>query len=141
MEDILIDNEGNFVQAADGDAQTVSDYDCLVQDIKHRLLTYLGDLWLHEEYGCRIRDFIQAENNELNRLELEQMIRLTIKDEELINPESIRVSVNSWDREGITMKASFWPVDDFEDIDTGAAPDAAAIVITIDQNGIGIEGV
>lgn len=141
MEDILIDNEGNFVQAADGDTQTVLDYRCLIQDIKHRLLTYVGDLWLHQEYGCRIRDFIQADNSEINRLELEQMIRLTIRDEELIDPESVRVSVKSWNREGITISAGFWPVEDFEDINTGAAPRDAAIIITIDQTGIGIGGI
>jgi len=140
MEDILLDDNGNFVLAADGDVETVVGLECLIQDVKHRLLTFPGDLWQHREYGVGIQAWNQAENTELNRLELAQAIRLGIARDERIDPESISVHITSWTRDAITVTITFRPTATAFDDDYGDIPDQAAIVLTISQDGITFEG-
>lgn len=129
MEDILLDDDGNFVVAVDGDMETVTGLECLIQDVKHRLATFPGDLWLHREYGAEIPIYIQSVDTELNRLELAQVIRLAIQQDEKIDPESISITINSWERDYIEIKVSFKPVDNYNEDEVPAT--SADIIITI----------
>jgi len=141
MEDILIDSDGNFVATANGDVTTITGLPCLVQDISHRLMTYPGDLWLHGAYGSKIVQYIQSENNELNRLELEQEIRLALMQDEKIDPETIQVEIRSWDRETIYIRAIVTPVDDYNDDLTEEEAAQVAIEIKISQGSIEVTGI
>lgn len=138
MEDIKLE-DGNFVIAANGDIATVTGLDCLIQDICHRLMTFPGDLWLHLKYGSKIGLYVQAENTDLNRLELEQEIRLVLMQEEKIDPESIKVNITGWTRETIMIKALVTPVQDYDD-ETEEAAAQAAIEIKISQGSIEVTG-
>lgn len=136
MEDLMLDEEGNFVAAADGDAETVTEIDCLAQDVKHLLLTYPGDLWTDEEYGAGLQQFIQAEDTDLNRLEIEQVVKLAIAEDDRVDPESIKVLIMSWERDRIKLAVSIWPKLGYEEDDN---LEEAAIVLTITQEGIMFE--
>lgn len=135
MDDLRLSKEGNFALSSDGDAAIVSGIDCLIQDIKHRLITYPGDLWLHPEYGSELRHFLQSTDDEMTRLELQQVIYLALKDDELIDPESITVSVINISRESIRVVVTFAPSDTFETEDAPISGEVS-IVLAISQNGI-----
>jgi hypothetical protein len=137
MEDILLDDNGNFVVAADGDAETVVDLECLLQDVKHRLLTFPGDLWQHRDYGIGVQAFLHQEDTELNRLYLEQVIRLGVAQDDQVDSESIKVSITSRTRDQVTVGVTFRPTATAFENDYGEIPeDEAAIVLTISQEGI-----
>jgi phage baseplate assembly protein W len=140
MEDILLDDEGNFVAAADGDAATVSGARCIVQDVRHLLATHPGGLWAHPEYGVGLQRFLHAEDSELNRLELRQLIRLRLAEDERVKPGSVDVRVESWERDRIRISVRF-------EVAPGAlAPSEeraseAQIVLTVSQEGTSFERV
>ncbi|TEB09133.1 DUF2634 domain-containing protein [Pelotomaculum propionicicum] len=138
LEDILLDDDGNFLPAADGDAATVKNADCLLQDVKHRLLTYPGDLWSHPEYGVGLQRYHQAEDTEINRLELKQLIKMRLSDDERINLSSLTVSINSWTRDAISIEVSFIPASTA--FNEKAAKSQATIILTITQDGISFSG-
>lgn len=138
LEDIYLDPFGNFELTANGDVRTVKDQKCLRQDVGHRLMTPTGDLWLHLLYGAGLQRHIQNDNTDMNRLELIQDIRLGIKQDELVDPESIEVTINSWERNSISILASYLPS---EEVISGIdEAERADIVITITQDGISIQG-
>lgn len=135
MEDILLDENGNFVAAANGDMETVTDRECLIQDVKHRLLTFPGDLWTDKKYGTGIQRYIQAEDTELNRLELQQRIKTRLSKDIRIDSESISAKVTSWERNKIIVRTTFLPAGSFDE--DGEVPAASAdIVLIISQDGI-----
>ncbi|NHM25469.1 GPW/gp25 family protein [Desulfofundulus sp. TPOSR] len=141
MEDILLDAQGNFVVAADGDVETVSGLECLLQDVKHLLLTFPGDLWAHPEYGVGLQVFIQAEDNELNRLELEQLIKDRLGMDDRIEAESVRVNIKNWDLRRITLELAFRPSPVFfEEEEEEPQEGEAVVLLQISQEGIAFGG-
>ena len=112
MEDIMLDEAGNFVAAVDGDFQIVSGIRCLAQDVMHRLLGFPGDLWRHPDYGAGLQAYIKSDDNELNRLELQQTIRLGLAQDDRVDQESIDVQIYSWVREKLGLQVSFRPTAD-----------------------------
>jgi hypothetical protein len=140
MEDILLDKDGNFVVAANGDVQTVQGLKCVEQDAKHRLLTFPGDLWAHLTYGAGIQYFIHAEDNEINRLELEQVIRMALREDDRIDGESIKVEIQSWERDVIRVKVTFNLSRTALENNGEIPEEEATIILTISQTGIEFEG-
>jgi hypothetical protein len=141
MEDIQLDEKGNFIRAANGDTKTVQDLYCLIQDVKHLLLTFPGDLWQHQQYGAGIQRFVQAEDTELNRLDFEQTIKLAVATDDRVEPESIRVEITSWTRETISVRVAFLPKEDaFDYVDDSVPESQADFIITISANGIQLGG-
>ncbi len=140
MEDILLDDEGNFVAGAGGDFATVADRDCLLQDIKHLLLTFPGDLWAHKDYGVGVQFYLQAEDQEINRLELQQLIKKQLAKDERIAADSIKVQIQSWSRETIKVQVRFLPAAaafaEEEEIPAGEA----VVILNISQQGISFGG-
>lgn len=102
----------DFITLPTGDVETVDGRKCLLQDIRHRLITPRGDLWAHPEYGVRVYEFLQDEDTEINRLDLQQMIAGEIEQDPRVVPGSASVEVISWDRDRIRLRATFQPVDD-----------------------------
>jgi hypothetical protein len=105
--DIMIDGEGNFVSAPDGDMEIVYGYSCLVQEIKNEMMTQPGELFYDENYGFGLLDFIQAQDTEINRLELTQRIRIKIAEKEFVDPNSVNVDIKEWDLSSIILLTSF----------------------------------
>ena len=105
--DIMLDENGNFVPAPDGDLQTVSGLNCLIQDVKNELITYPGDLFYDDTYGVGLLDFVQREGLELDRLELTQRIIDRLSRNDLIDSGSVECEILGWDMHSIDLAVSF----------------------------------
>ncbi len=105
--DIAIDDKGNFKMAPDGDIDVVSGFECLIQEIKNEMNTEPGDLFYDTEYGYGLLEFIQKENNEINRLEFTQRIKTKLSRQELVKADSVKVNVSEWDLKVIKTRVIF----------------------------------
>lgn len=104
--DIRLDDEWQLTQAADGDAPLCSELDCLYQNIALEAVTQPGDLFYDPSFGWGLYDFIQAEDSELNRLEIMQRARLGLQKREVILLDSIEISVD-FDEDKLRLCCSF----------------------------------
>lgn len=104
--DIRLSDDWRLTRAADGDAPICSDFECLYQNIALEAETQKGDLFYDLDFGWSLYDFIQSEDDELVRLELEQRARLGLQKREVILPESIKISV-SHDGDAFRLRCSF----------------------------------
>lgn len=130
--DMALDEDGNFVVGPDGDAVLITGADVVVQDVANELMTALGSIWMHENYGGNAIRFMQAEDSALRRKELAQEVILTIRKHEYVPGESVAASVLGWEQpEAIHLQASF-------SIQTPGAKTTtdATLLVTIDQNGV-----
>lgn len=91
--DIRLDDLWQLTQATDGDAPICSGLDCLYQNIKLEAVTQPGDLFYDDTFGWGLYDFIQAEDNELTRLEIVQRVKTGLQKREIIVPDSIQINV------------------------------------------------
>lgn len=135
----MLDEEGNFVVASSGDMETVQDARCVVQDVRHRLDTFPGDLWAHLTYGAGLQYYINAEDSDVNRQELEQTIRMELKEEEYIKQGSVQVGIETWDRDVIRVVVTFNIDTEALGSSAGAPTETASIILTISQTGIEME--
>lgn len=92
--DIRLTDEWQLTRAADGDAPLCSGLDCVYQNIALEAITQQGDLFYDPDFGWSLYDFIQSEDDELTRLEIEQRARLGLQKREVILPETVKVSVS-----------------------------------------------
>lgn len=107
MADIQLSDDGNFIITSSGDVALVDNNAELLQDIRHRLMTYPGDLWYEPEYGSRLLDYIQTEQTPINQQELLQEIRLGINADDRIDSSKTEVNLISWDERSIVTRATF----------------------------------
>lgn len=128
MTDIMLDDDGNFVSASNGDIKTVSGFEWLLQEIKHEMMTYPGDLFYDSEYGFGLLDFLHRRGTELDRIELEQRIREKLLRKQFIDIESIQVNINDWNMNKVSLGTFFSGYD--KNIEMN---------IEIESNGIHIE--
>jgi phenylpyruvate tautomerase PptA (4-oxalocrotonate tautomerase family) len=131
LEDIYLDDEGNFVATADGDVKTITGVDVIFQDVKHELITELRSLWLHPDYGSRVQRFRQAENTAINRQELIQEVKLVIQRHPNVDAASIEVIVEDWTSHAINLIGSFLAQNS-----ATQTQERVALVIVMDQDGI-----
>lgn len=89
--DIRLDEAWQLTQATDGDAPLCSGRDCLLQNIALEAVTQPGDVFYAPEFGWGLQEFIQSEDSELTRLEIQQRVRRGLLRREIIVPESIQV--------------------------------------------------
>lgn len=104
--DIRLDDEWQLTQAADGDAPLCSRLDCLYQNIALEVVTQPGDVFYDPSFGWGLYDFIQAEDSEINRLEIMQRARLGLQKREVILPDSIEISID-FDEDTLRLYCSF----------------------------------
>jgi len=95
--DIRLYDIWQLTQAANGDAPTCTNKECLYQNIILEALTQPGDLFYDASFGWGLYDFIQSEDDELTRLELIQRARLGLQKRDVILPETIQISVSHED--------------------------------------------
>lgn len=129
--DILVDDEGNFVLAPDGDAAVVTDKAVILQDIKHEIMTYLGGIPWHPEYGGKPLDYLKDEGTPINQKAVAREIAAIIAKHPNVLPGSAAASVNDWKDETIELEAGF-----LYSLAGVAAEDSATLVIIIDQTGV-----
>ena len=108
--DIQLTDEGDFAIDSGGDVMLAIELDCLIQDVKNRLITYPGDLFTDETYGVGIQEFTNSEDTEINRLHLTQMIKLKLSEEPRIEIDSLTSSIVGWKNNEIIVSVSFTPI-------------------------------
>ena len=107
--DILFDEEGDLVVSSSGDLETVSDLDCLKQDLRNRLETMPGDLYSHPDWGCSIRTMLGALSSNLNRALAVRYLRLAVLDDPRIRKETVQVIVREFNSEQKSFEIRFVP--------------------------------
>ncbi|EKS54342.1 baseplate assembly protein [Citrobacter freundii ATCC 8090 = MTCC 1658 = NBRC 12681] len=108
--DIRLDDNWQITAAASGDALLVSGLECFLQDIRIEALTQEGEVFYDETWGWSLLDFMQSQDDELLRLEIEQRVRTKLARREEIDPESIRTTVEFLE-DVIAIRSSFRFVD------------------------------
>ena len=91
--DIRLDHNWLVTPAANGDALLVSGLECLLQGIRLEALTQEGEVFYDETFGWSLLDFIHAQDDELLRLEIDQRVMTKLARRTVIDPETIRTSV------------------------------------------------
>jgi hypothetical protein len=104
--DILL-SDGNFVAAPNGDLETISGLECFIQEIKHEMMTYPGDLFYDPEYGFGLLDFIHKKSTDINKLELKQRIKTKLSTYEQINRDTIKIKIAQWKQDIINITITF----------------------------------
>lgn len=125
----MLDDNGNFVPASNGDIKTVSGFEWLLQDIKHEMITYPGDLFYDPEYGFGLLDFMHRRGTELDRIELEQRIREKLVRKQYIDTSSIQVNIKYWDMNKVSFGTFFSSYD--KDVELSIEVESGGIYIEV----------
>lgn len=91
MEDIRLDEDWQLTRAADGDAPVVEGLEEFLQEIRLESMTQEGDLFYDPEYGWSLLDFIQRDDSELTRLEIQDRIRRKMARHPEVDVSSLRI--------------------------------------------------
>lgn len=94
LEDIALDDNGNFITDADGDAVIITDVAVIIQDLADELMTYLGMLFSHLDFGGRVQMFIKAERTPANTIAIGQEIATVLMRHPNVVTGTVRVIQN-----------------------------------------------
>lgn len=92
--DIRLDDSWQLTQATNGDAPIASGLDCVYQDIQLEAHSQEGELFYDEDWGWSLLDFVESEDDELLRLEIQERIKEKLARRSEIDVESITTLVN-----------------------------------------------
>nr|DAP14038.1 MAG TPA: baseplate wedge protein [Caudoviricetes sp.] len=92
--DIRLNDVWQLTQATNGDAPIVSGLDCVYQDIRLEALSQEGELFYDSAWGWSLLDFVQSEDDELLRLEIQSRIKEKLSRRSEIDVESISTVVD-----------------------------------------------
>lgn len=109
--DIELDSSGNFVLTANGDLSIIEDEKCLVQGVKHRLLTPLSNLFYDSSFGLDIYKYLHGDSDELTRLEFIEEVKEQLRLEPRIKQGTEDCKVLEWDDSKIVFSVSFTPIE------------------------------
>lgn len=121
--DIIFDKDFEVLPA--GDVSLTEGTGCLVQDIIHRLLTPKGDLFYNPDYGLDIYQYINDEENFLNRIGLIKEVKNTVQKDPRVKFGTVKVDIVGWDLNQLEFKVSFTPVNEKNPVN---------LLINYDQN-------
>lgn len=99
MTDIALDTEGEIVLEY-ADMALIEGKDCLLQDMRTRLMTDIGALFYDTAFGSGVLRYIRAPADELTMLELKAAVKDALETEPRIDNNSVAVKVSA-DKEGI----------------------------------------
>lgn len=104
--DIRLDSSWQLTPAANGDTPLISGLDCLFQDIQLEALTQEGELFYDETWGWSLLDFIQSQDDDIVRLEIQERVKNKLKNRSEIDTETI-VTELTFEGDRISIKVSF----------------------------------
>ncbi|NEZ45118.1 DUF2634 domain-containing protein [Paenibacillus alvei] len=104
--DIRLDRNWQLVAAANGDTLLVSGLDCVFQDIRLEAMTQEGELFYDESWGWSLLDFVQSQDDELTRIEIEQRVKTKLEQRPEIDAETIETFMD-FQGDTITVHVSF----------------------------------
>ena len=91
--DIRLNDEWQLTQASTGDAPVCSGLDCFLQDIRLEAITQPGELFYNSEWGWGLLEFLQAEDDDLTRLEISERVKDKLRRRKEIRAETITVTI------------------------------------------------
>lgn len=91
--DIRLNDEWQLTQASTGDAPVYSGLDCFLQDIRLEAITQPGELFYNSEWGWGLLEFLQAEDDDLTRLEISERVKDKLRRRKEIRAETITVTI------------------------------------------------
>lgn len=77
-----------------GEFKITGEYEGVIQEIKLEALTQEGELFYDEKYGWSLYDFIQANEDELTKIEIAQRCKTKLKKYDYVNQESVSINVD-----------------------------------------------
>lgn len=95
--DIALDENWQPAVRSNGDFATVSDMDCLIQEIRLEALTTQGELFFDPEFGWSLPEFLHLQIDELTLLEIEQRVYARLAARDKIETSSIAVKAQAGD--------------------------------------------
>ena len=95
--DIALDENWQPAVRSNGDFATVSDLDCLMQEIRLEALTPPGELFFDPEFGWSLPDFLHLRIDDLTLLEIEQRVYARLAARDKIETSSIAVKAQAGD--------------------------------------------
>lgn len=104
--DILLDDNGE-IGFAGTDIKTVSGIDCVIQQIKVRMMTPKGSLFYDPEYGSDLYKFIQTGYTKQKLEYFVSVIKDCLKAEPLVDNESIEIKTYEKTMTSFYAKVSF----------------------------------
>lgn len=113
MVDIKLSDGFELTAAATGDAPVTDELEGFLQNLKVEALTQEGELFYDEEFGWSLLDFAQAEETELNRIELDGRIKKKMSAHEEILSDSVDVE-QVWTDERLMIRVRFKMTDESE---------------------------
>ena len=95
--DIALDENWQPAVRSNGDFATVSDMDCLIQEIRLEALTTQAELFFDPEFGWSLPDFLHLRIDDLTLLEIEQRVYARLAARDKIETSSIAVKAQAGD--------------------------------------------
>lgn len=126
--DIRLNEVWQLTQATNGDAPIVSGLDCVYQDIRLEALSQEGELFYDSAWGWSLLDFVQSEDDELLRLELQSRIKEKLARRSEIDMESI-TTVISFSDDVLTVHVTFQFVDESQSRSLDVAVDRVSVEV------------
>ncbi len=97
MEDIRLDEDWQLTRAASGDAPVATGVEEFLQCIRLESMTQEGDLFYDPDYGWSLLDFIQRDDDELTRIEIQERVRSKIARHPEVDGASVQTAVHFMD--------------------------------------------
>ena len=130
LEDVRLDN-GKFATTLDDDMQTIRGSRVVLQDIKHELMTFRGELKWHPEYGTSLQRHVKDEATPSKQRAVLREIMTVIARHPNVITGSERAEINRMEDDLIELEAGFEYT-----AETDQQRETAALVIVIDQDGV-----
>lgn len=103
--DIALDANWQPVTRSNGDFATVTELDCLMQEIRLETLTTEGELFFDSGFGWSLPDYLHRQVDDLVLLEIEQRVYSRLAAREEIETVSIEVTAR---RDDTVVVAAVW---------------------------------
>lgn len=112
--DILLDEDGQAVVAANGELVWGEGLTAAIQDIRLRVFTGLGGLFYDQDFGSTIPDYIHDEGTKANRLGLAAEAKRRVQMDSRVLAGSVASKILKWDEKPILIEVSwrFWETEE-----------------------------
>lgn len=104
--DIKLDENWQLTAAANGDAPITSNADCIIQDIRLEAMSQEGELFYDNGWGWSLLDFLQMQDDDLTKLEIEQRIKMKLSKRDEIDSETIATQL-TFETDKVSIKVAF----------------------------------
>lgn len=106
MTDIKLDSEWQLTPAASGDAPVTDDAEGLLQTIRTESITQEGELFYDTDFGWSLLDFIQSQETDLAKIEIESRIKKKLAKYDEIMPDTVEIQ-QEWKNSVLYIMVSF----------------------------------